>query len=194
MTGMVKMSLSAIGLVIAGIVFFAYTQPTYDSVRDLQSQIAQYDQALQKASELQQLKQSLLSRYNAFNPADLDRLQKLLPDHVDNVRLVLDLDNLAGRHAMSLQNVVISNPATESDKITSALGAIGAGSQKYDSLTLRFSTGGTYQNFSEFLQDLEASLRIVDLVGLKIDRESEGPPHGEPTYRYDITIRTYWLK
>ena len=89
---MVKNLLSIAGLAVAGGIFFLYTQPAYDNVQVLKGRIAQYDQALDKAAELQQLKQSLLSRFNAFRPEDLDRLQKLLPDHVDNVRLILDLD------------------------------------------------------------------------------------------------------
>lgn len=190
---MTKIILSVMGLAVAGGVFFMYTQPSYDNVQILAAQIKEYDQALEKAAELQELKQSLLSRYNAFNPADLDRLQKLLPDHVDNVRLVLDLDNLAGRHGMALQNVVISNPASEKRE-TGVIGAIGGGLQKYDSLILRFSTQGTYANFTAFLQDLEASLRIVDLVSLGLDREASAQSQGEPTYSYNISVRTYWLK
>lgn len=169
-----------------------YTQPTYDHVRTLQSKVGEYDQALEKAAELQELKQSLLSRYNAFDPADLDRLHKLLPDHVDNVRLVLDLDNLAGRHGMALQNVVVSNPASEPSN-PGAISTIGAGTQRFDSLTLKFTTHGSYEDFISFLQDIEASLRIVDLVSLSL--AGEGILNaGNPTYRYDITIRTYWLK
>lgn len=190
---MIKLSLSIIGLLLGGAAFFMYTQPGYDNARALEAEIDQYDQALEKATELQQIKQSLLSRYNAFNPADLDRLQKLLPDHVDNVRLVLDLDNLAARHGMALQNVVISNPASEGGA-SGVIGAIGTAQQKYDSLTLKFATLGSYGNFKVFLQDLENSLRIVDLVSLSLERSSEKGVGGEELFSYDITLRTYWLK
>src|SRR3989344_1202585 len=78
---MFKLIFSALGLTVAFCVFFMYTQPTYQMVQAKKVLISQYDEALNKAAELQQLKQSLLSRYNAFNPADLSRLQKLLPDH-----------------------------------------------------------------------------------------------------------------
>ena len=194
---MFKMTLSVVGLVIAGGIFFFFTQPTYDAVKVLRREIGEYDQALDKASELQQLKQSLLSRYNAFNPADIDRLHKMLPDHVDNVRLVLDLDYLASTNGMALQNVIISNPLSEAGS-PGVISAIGGGRQKYDSLTLKFATRGTYQSFVTFLQELEASLRIVDLISLNIEREvssqSETRSEPEPTYRYDMTLRTYWLK
>src|SRR3990167_2827818 len=189
---MIKPILAVVGLGIAGAIFFLFTQPTYDGIQSLKQQIGQYDQALDKASELQQLKQSLLSRYNAFNPADLDRLHKLLPDHVDNVRLVLDLDNLANRHGMALQNVVISNAAA-SEKSAKSVATIDVLGRAYDSLTLAFSTEGSYADFTAFLLDLENSLRIVDLVSLKLDPGAE-TARGEPMYRYAITLRTYWLK
>ena len=194
---MVKMILSVAGLVVAGGIFFLFTQPTYDAVKVLGLEIGEYNQALNKASELQQIKQSLLARYNAFNSADVDRLHKMLPDHVDNVRLVLDLDNLASRNGMALQNVIISNPLSEAGS-AGAISAIGGGRQKYDSLTLKFATRGTYQNFVTFFQELETSLRVVDLVSLSLEREiasqSEIRSETEPIYRYDMTIRTYWLR
>ena len=183
-----------LGLAIAGAVFFLYTKPAYDSSRALQVQIAEYNQALEKAGELQRLKQALLSRYNAFDPQDIDRLHKLLPDHVDNVRLVLDLDNLASSQGFALQNVVVSSPTSQSDS-QQPIGAIGAGNQQYDSLTFSFSTTGTYAGFVQFMETLERSLRIVDLVSLSIspagNTEVALP---EPMYTYAVTIRTYWLK
>lgn len=184
---------SITGLVLAGGIFFAYTQPRFDSIRALEVQIAQYNEALEKAAELQQIKQALLSRYNTFNPVDVERLQKLLPDHVDNVRLVLDLDSLAARHQMALQNVVISGP-TSTETTPGTIAAAGGSRQKYDSLTLQFRTQGTYRDFSTFLGDIESSLRLVDLVSLSLDRVSSNQSTAEPLYRFDITIRTYWLK
>jgi len=189
---MTQMLVSIIGIVVAGGLLFLYTQPAYDEIKRTQATIREYDQALDKAAELQQLKQSLLTRYNAFDPASLERLNKLLPDHVDNVRLVLDLDNLAARHQMALQNVVVSQPQSSSGG-SSVIGAITTSKQRTDSLTLQFATRGTYENFIAFMRDLETSLRIVDLTSLKLSRETS-QTGAEPIYRYDISMRTYWLK
>lgn len=191
---MMKTVISVLGLAAAAGIFFGYTQPTYDASGTAKGDISQYDAALTKSAELQELKQTLLARYNTFSPADLDRLQKLLPDHVDNVRLILDLDNLAGRHGMAIQNVAISAPQTESTSQTAA-SSINSSKQRYDSLTLKFATIATYDDFLSFLQDLERSLRIVDLVSLRLSQVSGGDAKNPlPTYSYDITIRTYWLK
>jgi len=192
---MMRTIISILCFLGAGAIFFMYTQPTYDFVRAENAKIAQYDEALSKASELQQLKQSLLSRYNTFDPAQIDRLQKLLPDHVDNVRLILDIDSLAGKHGMALQNVVVSQNAS-SQGSQSATAIIGSSQKAYDSLTIKFTTQGSYETFRQFLAAFESSLRIVDLVSLNIARGSGGVQGNAavPLYTFNITLRTYWLK
>ncbi len=167
--------------------FFVYTKPAYDGLKAKQVQIERYDLALDKAAELQRLKQELLARYNSFNAADIERLHKLLPDHVDNVRLVLDLDTLASKNGLALQNISVSSPQ---DSATADAGiTIGAEMATYDSLTMSFQTTGTYDRFIVFLAELEESLRIVDIEKLNINAVGSGVG-----YTFDITLRTYWLK
>lgn len=186
-------SIILIGAAAAG--FFLYTKPSYDSIQGDIARIESYDAALDKAAQLQALKQGLLTRYNQFSQADIERLRKLMPDHVDNVALILDLDNLAARYGLGLENVDVSTPASAAASKTS-VGSVAAGSQKYDSLTIKFSTHGTYQKFTEFLQELEYSLRVVDLVSLSISPGSGSATSigDEPIYTFAITLRTYWLK
>ncbi|MEK7106662.1 MAG: hypothetical protein AAB899_00545 [Patescibacteria group bacterium] len=210
---MAKIFISIASLAIAGAVFFMYTEPTYGKTQGLQTEIDQRNQALQKAGELKTLQDTLLSKFNAFDKVDLERLHKLLPDHVDNVRLILDLDRLAGTFGMAVQNVVISRSASESAEKT-VIGSIGSGKQRYDSLTLKFSTRGTYSSFIRFMESLESSLRIVDLVSLSLSSDGQGGSAAsgasaaggaskeastrtqtpEFSYKYDVTLRTYWLR
>lgn len=211
---MIKIIVSVASLLVAGVVFFMYTESAYSKTKLIQADIEQRNQALDKAAELKAVQETLLSRFNDFKKDDIDRLHKLLPDHVDNVRLILDLDHLANTFGMALQNVVINSSASETDG-KSVIGTIGASKQKYGSLTLRFTTHGTYSRFIAFMESLESSLRIVDLVSLTLSPEtgtgssqivqesrSAVPSAGtsraesapESSYKYDITIRTYWLR
>ena len=184
-------SLICLGGAVA--LFILYTKPTYDGLKTVQTSIGQYDLALDKANELQRRKQELLSRYNTFSPTDLDRLHKLLPNHVDNVRLILDVDSLATKHGLALQSVVIASQAASSDASQKAV--IGPSQKQYDSLTLSFSTAATYPQFVTLLTDIERSLRIVDVVKLTMAVAPVGEGStSEPMYRFDITVRTYWLK
>jgi Tfp pilus assembly protein PilO len=188
---MLRTIVSLLGIGGAVALFLLYTKPTYDSVEGLRDENESYDLALEKAAELQRLKQSLLSRYNAFNPQDIERLHKLLPDHVDNVRLILDLDSLASKHGLALQNVVVSQPGTTNEGRGNV---IGPSQRTYESLTFEFGTVGTYERFKIFLLDLEQSLRIVDVVSLSIDPSGASvSANGDPNYSFGVSLRTYWL-
>ncbi len=191
---MIRFTIAILGFTIAGGVFILYTKPSYDAVKAVSAEIAQYDQALDRANELLKLKDTLVKRLNTFDRPDIERLHKLIPDHVDNVRLILDFDNLANKHSLAIQNVVIgrSTPDAASGRIQNSE-IIGGTSKPYESLTLKFSTQGTYSGFITFLEDVQTSLRIVDLVSLTLAPASV-EQKGEPIYRFDVTIRTYWLK
>ena len=200
---MIKIFTSVLLLLIAGAAFFGYTRPTYTKIQDLQQQSAQLDGILNEASEFQQLKSQLMTRYNALPSDVLDRLNKLLPDHVDNVRLILDVDSLAAQDSLALDNVIINTDSSSTDGSTtatpsSALGALGTDKTTYGSLTLQFKTSGTYENFTQFLRQLESSLRLVDVVGLSAQADAIDPTakttSKEPTYTYNIKVQTYWLK
>lgn len=190
---MMRLIFSIVLFILAGAIFFVYTEPAYSTSQATSAQVAQYNDALDKATQLQQLKQTLLARYNSFNPSDLDRLQTLLPDSVNNIGLILDLDSIARTYGLALQNVDVSSSPTQTSTTATQIGGDGM-SHMYQSLTLTFSTQGTYDNFVKFIGDLQSSLRIVDLVSLSIVPATDATQIGSnPVFTYNITLRTYWL-
>ncbi len=203
---MTKIILSFIFIAASASLVFGYVKPTFDEAENIKDNTIKYDKALNKAKEIQDLKRSLLSRYNLFAGTNLNKLEKLLPDHVDNVRLVLDIDGIASTRGIRISSVKIEKDIDKSTdvQIASAVGfntAVQA-AMPYQTMVLKFSTITTYTDFKIFLQDLERSLRIVDLVNLTISpghRKSSGDAEAkdvdeEPVYKFDVAIRTYWLK
>ena len=173
---LITLTIVALGL------FFGYIDPAYQNIKELRSEEKVYDEALNQSRELQKIRDSLLSRYNTFSQQDLGRLEKLLPDHVDNVRLILDIDSIASKYNMRTRNVIVSGTNPEGSNV------IGANQSDVDSVILSFSVAATYENFIRFIKDLELSLRIVDLVGL-----SFSATEGE-AFDFNVSIKTYWLR
>ena len=178
---MMRFILPILFVIVAVGLFFGYVDPVYDEVKVLRAEEARFIDALDRSKELQQLKDQLLARYNTFSSVDLERLQKLLPDNVDNVRLVLDLDGIASNYGLQIRNVSIDRGAA------SVPGTISSDTKSYSSIVLSFAVQATYSDFLLFIQDLETSLRLVDIFSIEFS---------EPvTDRYDfqVSIRTYWL-
>jgi Tfp pilus assembly protein PilO len=208
---MTKIILSFIFIALAIFLLFGFVKPTFDEAETIKQNTSQYDKALSKAQEIQELKRSLLSRYNLFAGTNLNKLEKLLPDHVDNVRLVLDIDGIASTRGIRISSVQVQKDADkETDvQIGSAVGfnSAATAAQPYQTLVLEFSAIATYEEFKLFLQDLEHSLRLVDLVNLEIspaqsvatattvgNNQDEETVEEPDIYKFDVGVRTYWLK
>ena len=184
-------------LIVAAVGLFAlYTNGAYqgpDGVKTLQTQVASYDEALNKAKELKSSRDVLISKRNTFSADDIQKLERILPDNVDNIRFVIELNGIASRHNLSFKNVALGT-ISEAKTTRSAL-AVGSSGDPVGSAEISFSLTATYDEFLSFLQDLEHSLRIVDLITLSLTPETPaGGGSVEAQYRYDVTVRTYWLK
>ncbi len=150
----------------------------------------------------------------------------MLPDHIDNIHLVLDLDGMATSRGLSLSTVSVQREGgATKDKKDQGIALAGAVQEqrRYQSVVLEFSVVATYPDMIAFMRDIERSLRLVDLVKLKIGTAqtqqqqiefsqipnelarfgAQGRPNGqgllqtgdgfEPTYTFTVNIRTYWL-
>lgn len=170
-------------VVIAAGIFFGFIDPAYSRVKELRAEESKFDLALTRSKELQEVRDQLVSRYNVIPGATIDRLEKLLPDNVDNVRLILDIDSIAARYGMRTRNVELQVAENRG-----ARGQVVVDDREYQSVVLSFSVTGPYDVFRAFLADLEKSLRLVDITAVSFSATASG------VYDFSISITTYWLK
>lgn len=176
-------------LVAVGI-FFTYTNPTFSGpVADAQTKIRGYNSALAAAESFKE-QESRLSIERAAIPAEgLERLQSFLPDNVNNIQLILDLDALAARAGVQLSNFSIENDGKQPDAQNTTDGGLALESTSpVGQLNVTVTAIGTYSAFRRFLESAEKSLRLLDVVGVNVTTADSG------VYTYDITFRIYWLQ
>ena len=119
-------------------------------------------------------------------------MNAFLPDSVDNIQLILDLNALASRSGLSLSNFTTSNvpnapDASTADAAQSANGAFTGNTSPVDSLTIALDATGTYNSFRTFLSGIEQSLRPLDVTTLSVADSETG------VYTYQLTLKFYWL-
>lgn len=181
------MLLGSIGL------FVFFTNPTYTALQNANKTSDAYDQALNNSKELLKVRNDLTEKYNNLARSDRDRLLKLMPDNVDNIRLIIDIENIALKYGMKPKDVKYDartakaavgqiQPATPEESIRSQ--------KDYGSFQLEFSVTGTYQNFLNFIKDIEKSLRLVDIESISFQSSDSG----NTALKYSVRIKTYWLK
>lgn len=169
--------------------FVLYTNPTYQKIKGLSLQNKSYSEALDNAKHLIQARNDLLAKRDGFQASDLDKLKHILPDNVDNIRLIIDINNIASGHGLTLSNVTLGNLDKNGDNPADTGATPGS---KTGSVDVGFAVStNNYDTFMAFLQDLEHSLRLLDVMSLGFSAAQSGGATNAITYTF--TVRTYWL-
>jgi hypothetical protein len=185
--------LIAIGLVLT------YVRPTFLAVKATQNETKEYEEAIDIAKQLNQRLSELMSTRASFRSSDLDRLEVMVPDSLDEVSLVLDLDTLARTYDMLISEIAIQEiGGGQGERAASAaLAEDGAEvdvtvepvevplTKSYKATDISFTVSGTYEDFLAFLESAESSLMFLDVVKLEFDKAEED------LYAFKVTLRTY---
>jgi Tfp pilus assembly protein PilO len=175
-----------IALIIAAIgLFAAYTNPAFQETKAIAAEKSSYDSALTTSKQLRSQRDELLAKRNTFSADDVQKLARMLPDNVDNIRLIIDINNIAARHGLSLKDVQLGSVSSGASSQSAA--AVGTSNDPVGSVELGFTVSANYDSYQAFLQDLEHSLRIIDIE--KINFKDAAATSTD----YNMTIRTYWL-
>jgi len=176
---------SIVVIIISVATFVLVVQPQYNEIKEMQSKETELEDVLDNARRLQSLRDSLLDKRKAISNSDIRRLEKLIPESADNVKLILEFEQIADRHNLQLQ--AASAVKEEEGQQTQSFDIE---TNDYGTITLDFTINGDYTDFVAFLKDIEKNLRITDIRSLTIS-----PPGGnEADYGFDISIDTYWLR
>jgi Tfp pilus assembly protein PilO len=180
-------------IVLAVGIYFTFTRVKIDELQSIRQVNAQYEQALKNSEKLVKVRDSVRDNYNKISQDDQERLEKILPDNVDNVRLIIDVSGVAARHGIVMKNVKTTTPKDASEPVVdSGIGQDMSGQTQtqgsYSTVTLSFDVSSNYQNFLNFLKDIEASLRIIEVSKITIKSTETG------VYDYNVEIKTFWLK
>lgn len=176
-----------------------FVNPMYEELNMLKSKASAYDQALTNSKALENERDKLTKKYNSISTDNLDKLNKLLPDNVDNIRLILEIEKVAAPYGMVLKDVKYDSAKPTTDKNGATLGGDTSktGNKDYGSWDLEFTTEGSYNNFLNFIRDLENNLRIVDIYAIQFASDTALGSNKSPltqSYKYGFRIKTYWMK
>lgn len=184
--------LPALAFVLALGIFFAYVNPTWGGpIAATKLAIANDNDALSAAAEYKTRENQLAAAQDAIDPADLARLSTLLPDAVDDVGLILDINALAARSGLLLSNIDV---ATDADGTTAAPDTSSSGVPSVNSVSpvgsvdLSLTAVGTYTAMQAFLSGVETSARLLDVQDILVTGSDTG------VYNYQMTMRLYWLR
>lgn len=188
---------TALILIVLGIgIYFTFTKAKIAELNEIKVVNDQYQKAMDNANNLIKIRDRLLKDFNNIKPVDIGyKLDKIIPDNVDNVRLIIDVkDDIARNHGLVLKNIKTDSPDNQKKDsketpINTPQEPMTQSVEKYGTVTMSFSVNSSYQTFLDFLKDLESSLRLMDISKLTVAKSETAN-----TYDFGVEIKTYWLK
>ena len=174
----------------------------------LRTDVTTYNKALDNVKELQKTFDNLVGTYKNITQEDKDKLEHFLPNTANNIKFILEIENIANLHSMPIKNIKFQaqnalkdpNAATgaQPTKATGITVNNSADSRTYGTFPIEFTTEGDYDTFTAFLHDIEHNLRLVDVKSISFAvpptpvKFGEGP--NPNIYTYSLKVETYWLK
>ncbi len=176
--------------------FVLVVQPQYKEIKNLQAKAVELEGVLVNARKLQSIRDELLDKRDSLVKSDLARLEKMVPESVDNVKLILELQGIADQYNLEIQTASADKEGQEGADGTTSEGGeaseagsfVDVDSRDYGIISLNFNLTGGYNDFFAFLRDLERNLRITDIKSVGFSSSDNGE------YSFDLSLDTYWLK
>jgi acetolactate synthase small subunit len=156
----------------------------FAEVKLLQNEVDKYVEVIETATERNdELKQKYTEMTDHEKPK-VERLNTLVPSSIDEIKILTDLAEMAGRHNMLFGNVSVSNNEIEKKDDTDAFAVA---FKDLESTDLQFSLIGTYEQFKAFLGEVESSLVLLEVNGVAFTS-------GEGLFQqYELSVRVYAL-
>ncbi|MEM9336376.1 MAG: hypothetical protein AAGA35_00785 [Patescibacteria group bacterium] len=177
--------------IIAVVIGFTYVMPTFAEIRQVQDDIAELDRATAQVAEVNTLLADLVAQVSAVSADDRLSLIRFMPDTVDQLRVLRDIDTIAQESNVILEGLSVGD-VTEGDSSTSNV--VNALPDSFTSYRFDVEVTGTYESIKQFLLNLEQNdypLHVYALNAAPAEAGEEGVSLGTDTMKMNLVVETY---
>lgn len=201
-------TISQIAMIIAALfIVFAVIKPKLDSIKIVEDEAAQYQEAVKKTSEYNSSLAALVSTKDSFTRDELEKLEHYLPSSVDTITVMADIKAIADRSGLDVVGIGLassddgSNTGEKDDFVYDGDDLDGEPQMddrpKTSHKDYVFNAQGDYAGIKTFLATLEYNQYPLEVVAMHFaaqenSKEAEGVSVStEPLFTYTIMLRVY---
>ena len=140
-----------------------------------------YEETLETMSHIEEKKQGLLIAFENISETDKQNINTIVPTSQNFMKLIYQIDVVASKYSISIDDVTAAENTSSGDSVNTAQ------TKPYKSVVIGFSFDSSYKNFKSFMNDLEKSLRILDIRSVGLEAGKDG------INKYSVKLETYWL-
>jgi hypothetical protein len=177
---------------LAVLIFFFVIQPKYEEAKAVRVETDQYNTAATQYTVFNAEVQERLLKRDNIKTADRNRLDLLVPESLDDTRMLVDIDAIARESGVIITNIQTTNDDVDASSLvskntqTSNPGTVPVNDELRTS-DITLDVMGEYDAFKKFLQGIETSLSIMHVVEMTFSK-SDGDFN-----IFTVTLRTYAL-
>jgi len=187
---MTRQIIPAVIIIISIAGAFLYVWPGYKEINSLRAKEAVLDNGLGDAKEADEIGSSLGKTLASISEAEYRMLDRVLPKTIDTLRLSNDIQGIAANHGIDLGNIKAEESASSENETTNTefdQQAPILQVAKVKKAEVSFEVTTTYEVFRNFIEDLQDSLQLFDIIAIKLTQNDEG------LYIFNLSLRTYSL-
>lgn len=169
---------------ISIVLFVVAIQPSIAKLGIVKESLASLQEKELRVNELLNQYESVRDVYQRISKQDKDTLEKALPSNINNVRLILDLEQMAEQRGLGFKDVDVI--LVEQQRAQENIGQ-----EQLRKVQASMTLSGDYDSFIQFLSDVEQSLRILTMR--KIDFNVQREDKKESKFEYKVVLETYWF-
>lgn len=164
----------------------------YEDIKSVQTQAKEYTNANNSAKALAEKRDALTNEYNQISDQEKKRLVTFLPDNIDPIRFILEMESIGRKIGMPIRGAKYSSIKN----VTNPQDTIATEDTKYSIFTFEFTTEGSYDNMYTLLESLNNSLRLIDVINITVTPAGGGADSQRSSdfFTYNVRLNAYWLK
>jgi Tfp pilus assembly protein PilO len=179
-------SLLALALFVGAIVVYFYlVLPAYNSIKELRKTAASKSASLEMQKKIISQVKSLLETYSEGNPIK-NLANVALPGDPQIAEAIMQVNGIA-----QANNIVIKTMSVSEGTAPTKLSAKNAKSflKNTGFFNMRIDASGSYEDFSNFLKNIETNIRIMDAKDFSVQ---QGDKPGNNLYSYSVMLTAYY--
>lgn len=181
-------------LIISGIAVFTMIVPTFKTIGETQKETDEYSLAIESAFATNERLNALVRETEKLSQQERYRIDRFIPATVDPIRTAYDLETLIEKHRLFLVGLTVTEESVMDDPVVTSNAVaeddFGEGTQQVGSIgynDFELVVAGTYEQFKDFLADIEASDQLFELQSVNFQSTDSD------IIQFNTIIRTFGL-
>lgn len=181
--------LALIFLILAFVVFFEFVEPAYTAALQAKGEELAREAFINNQQDSIKKVKNLIADYGEKGGAQ-EVLSNALPLTPDVAGAIAQINGIAAANGLITQSFSISVAA---DRNVSNISDSGSKAAKLVNptgvITIQFRLTGTYEDFKNFVKELETNVRILDVRNLSFQGAAKA---NQNMYNFDLIVVTYY--